>query len=105
MKYKKKNRVQGLLVSLIKRRLKEKQPETKSAYHSCGIKNKKLRLGKLGSTCSLFICQPWILNVQTHLFVPLVLSALLQGESSQLIGSLLHQVDVADGIGQGFNDV
>lgn len=40
-----------------------------------------------------------------HLFVPLILSALLQGESSQLIGSLLHQVDVADGIGQGFDHV
>lgn len=41
----------------------------------------------------------------THLFVPLILAALLQSESSQLIGSLLHQVDVADWIGQGFNHI
>lgn len=40
----------------------------------------------------------------THLF-PLILSTLLQSESSQLIGSLLHQVDVADRIGQGFNHI
>ena len=41
----------------------------------------------------------------THLSVPFFLSALLQSESSQLIGSLLHQVDVADRIGQGFNHI
>lgn len=44
-------------------------------------------------------------NTHTHLFVTLLLPSLFQGESSQLIGSLLHQVDIADWIGQGFNDV
>ena len=44
-------------------------------------------------------------HTHTHLFVALLLSSLLQSESSQLIGSLLHQVDITDGIWQGFDDV
>lgn len=50
-------------------------------------------------------CRENYKHTHTHLFVTLLLPSLFQGESSQLIGSLLHQVDIADWIGQGFNDV
>lgn len=56
------------------------------------------------TTTQKYICKGGP-GTQTHLFVSLLLSAFLQSESSQLIGSLLHQVDVADGIGQGFDDI
>lgn len=75
-----------------------KRPKTKPVAHICGS-DREFNLQPLHFPAMHFR------RPNTHLFVPLVLAALLQSESGQLIGPLLHQVDVADRIGQGFDDI
>lgn len=54
---------------------------------------------------TLIPCATGGIHTHTHIFVPFLLSSLLQCERCQLLRSLLHQVDVADWIRQSLDDI